>query len=92
MNINQNIIIKDGVFTQKIDDDMVLLDRESENYFGLDEVASRIWKALEETSSLMEVLNILIDEYEVEKKILEHDIIIFVTELEKNGLVKVVEN
>lgn len=90
MNINQKIIVKEGVFTQKVDDEMVLLDRKSENYFGLDEVGSAIWEVLRETSSLYEVLEILLNKYDVSKEILEHDIILFVTKLKNNGLVEVV--
>ena len=43
---------------------MVLLDMESENYFGLDEVGTSIWQAMQAHSTLKEVFSDLLDQYE----------------------------
>ena len=49
MNLNQQIVFADTVFAQEVDGEMVLLDMNSENYFGLDSVGTDIWKAIEAT-------------------------------------------
>ncbi len=92
MNLNQKIIFADTVFAQEVDGEMVLLDMNSENYFGLDEVGTAIWQAMQENGSLKEVYTILLEQYDVESEVLEKDLLNFVKKLEENELVEVEEN
>ena len=92
MNLNQKIIFAETVFAQEVDGEMVLLDMESENYFGLDEVGTAIWQAMQEKKTLKEVFDVLLDQYEVEEEMLEHDLSDFVGKLVESGLVEVQES
>lgn len=89
MNLNQKITFAQTVFAQEVDGEMVLLDMESENYFGLDEVGTAIWQAIEAYGNLEEVLNALLEQYDVEAEVLEKDLSDFVENLQKSGLVEV---
>jgi len=91
MNLNQKVTFAETVFAQEVDGEMVLLDMESENYFGLDEVGTSIWQAMQEKETLKEVLEALLDQYEVEAEMLENDLSDFVGKLMESGLVKVEE-
>ena len=71
---------------------MVLLDMDSENYFGLDEVGTAIWQAMQEKESLKEVFEVLLGQYEVEEDVLKKDLVTFVEKLVESGLVKVEES
>ena len=92
MDLNKKVIFADTVFAQEVDGEMVLLDMNSENYFGLDEVGTSIWQAMQEKESLKEVFEILLEQYEVEEDVLKNDLITFVEKLEESGLVKVEES
>lgn len=92
MNLNKKIIFSDTVFAQEVDGEMVLLDMTSENYFGLDEVGTSIWQAMQENAALQSVLNTLLEQYDVEEEVLKNDLIIFAERLQESGLVEVVEN
>lgn len=92
MDLNQKIIFADTVFAQEVDGEMVLLDMESENYFGLDEVGTAIWHAMQENETLQEVLESLLEQYEVEAEVLERDLSDFVEKLLESGLVEVEKN
>jgi len=92
MNLNKKVTFTDTVFAQEVDGEMVLLDMNSENYFGLDEVGTAIWQAMQEKESLKEVFEVLVEQYEVEEDVLKNDLVTFVEKLEESGLVKVVEN
>jgi len=92
MNLNQKVTFAETVFAQEVDGEMVLLDMESENYFGLDEVGTAIWQAMQEKDTLKEVLNVLLEQYEVEEEMLENDLSDFLEKLVESGLVKVEEN
>jgi len=71
---------------------MVLLDMNTENYFGLDEVGTAIWQAIEENNGeLVKVLEVLLEQYDVEEDVLKKDLLVFVDRLVESGLVKVDE-
>jgi len=91
MELHQKIIFHESVFAQCVDEEMILLDMESENYFGLDEVGASIWRAMQENETLEEVLAVLLEEYDVEEEVLKQDLLHFVTKLKENGLVKVAQ-
>ena len=91
MDLSQKVIFAQTVFAQEVDGEMVLLDMESENYFGLDEVGTAIWQAMQEKESLQEVFEVLMEQYEVDEEVLQQDLSDFVAKLLENGLVKVVE-
>ena len=91
MNLDQKITFAETVFAQEVDGEMVLLDMESENYFGLDEVGTAIWQAMQEKETLKEVFEVLLEQYEVEAEMLEHDLSDFVAKLVESGLLKVEE-
>ncbi len=90
MKLTQQVKFADSVFAQEVDGEMVLLDMNSENYFGLDEVGSSIWQAIEAEEGMLErVLEVLLEEYDVEESVLKHDLLVFVDKLAESGLVEV---
>jgi len=89
MNLNKKVTFADTVFAQEVDGEMVLLDMNSENYFGLDEVGTAIWQAMQEKETLKEVLEVLLEQYEVEPDVLEKDLLNFVDKLVESGLIEV---
>ena len=91
MDLNQKISFPDTVFAQEVDGEMVLLDMDSENYFGLDEVGTSMWQAIQSKENLKEVLEVLLEQYEVEEEVLKKDLVTFVDKLQESGLVKVEE-
>ena len=89
MKTNKKVTFPDTVFAQEVDGETVLLDMDSENYFGLDEVGTVIWQAMQEHTNLKDVLAVLLEQYDVKEDILERDLLVFTDSLEKSGLVKV---
>lgn len=92
MHLNAKVLFSDTVFAQEVDGEMVLLDMNTENYFGLDEVGTAIWQAIEENNGeLVKVLEVLLEQYDVEEDVLKKDLLVFVDRLVESGLVKVDE-
>lgn len=89
MNLNQKITFSETVFAQEVDGEMVLLDMNSENYFGLDEVGTSIWQAMQESGSLEEVYRAMLEQYEVEPEVLQKDLLDFVQKLNDSGLAEI---
>lgn len=88
MNLNQTIALSPDVISQEVSGETVLLDLESENYYGLDEVGTRIWQLIKETNELQSIFNTLLEEYNVSEERLQLDLTTLLTEIEGLGLVK----
>ena len=92
MNLTQKVTFADTVFAQEVDGEMVLLDMNSENYFGLDAVGTDIWQAMQEEESLGKVLEMLLEQYDVEEEVLKNDLLAFEQKLQENGLITLVND
>ena len=86
MNLNQNITLSPEVISQEVSGETVLLDLESENYFGLDEVGTRIWQLIKETNDLAAIYQTLLTEYDVSEERLQQDLDTLLSEITKLGL------
>ena len=87
MNLNQNITLSPEVISQEVSGETVLLDLESENYFGLDEVGTRIWQLIKETNDLAAIYQTLLTEYDVSEERLQQDLDTLLGEISQLGLV-----
>jgi len=74
------------VVWRELDGEAVLLDLESEVYFGLDLVGTRIWSLLEADRPLGEVHRLLLAEYEVGAEEAWRDLVELVGRLVAAGL------
>ena len=90
MTLQDTISIPDTLFAQIVDEEMVILDSISQEYFGLDETGAVIWQHLNEHGSLQKTYDAMREMYEVDEKQLEADICRFVQELVGAGLVEIV--
>ena len=64
-----------------VDDEAVLLDTQSEEFIGLNEVATRMWECLVQGNTLRETARELEAEYEVDSEQLKSDLLKFVDTL-----------
>jgi len=77
------------VLSQEVSGETVLLDLNSENYFGLNEVGTRIWQLMQEDGDLQKVYDTMLDEYDVDKKQLGKDMEELVAKLVDAGLIEI---
>ena len=81
-------ILKD-ILAQELAGETVLLDLASESYFGLDAVGTRVCQLLQSGAGQVELIETLLDEYEVERGTLEKDIADLLQRLAEAGLITV---
>ena len=86
---DQVISVSSEVLFQEISGEIVLLDLASESYFGLDEIGARVWGLLNEGKKMGQVLETLLQEYEVDRKTLEADVEELLGDLVEAGLIKI---
>ena len=71
---------------QQVSDEVVLLDLRRSEYFGLNDVGSRMWIALEEAGDVAGAYERLCELYEVQPETLRADLAGFVERLVELGL------
>jgi hypothetical protein len=67
----------------------VLLNLESERYYILDDVGTRMWELLTELGDVTATAERLLDEYDVDEALLRRDLASLVNELAEAGLIVV---
>jgi hypothetical protein len=81
------IEISPEVLFQEVSGETVLLDLDSEQYFGLDAVGTRVWQLIGEGASADAVVDTLLGEYEVERETLAADVDELLARLAEAGLI-----
>lgn len=79
--------ISSQVLFQEIANEFVLLNMETEKYFGLDEVGARFWETLKEDENAENSIAVLLSEYNVEEETLRTDLLELLGNLKRERLV-----
>lgn len=88
MNFDQKVIVSTEVLSQKVSGETVLLDLQTESYFGLDRVGTRIWDLMRAGRGLREIFDLMLTEYDVAPDQLASDLEQIVEKLLKAGLIQ----
>ena len=73
--------VADDVLTRTAGTETVLLDLDSEEFFGLDGVGARVFELFEQPHTLDDVINTLDGEYDVDRPTLTKDVTDLVADL-----------
>lgn len=86
------VVIEEHVHFTRSEGNMVLLNYETGTYFGLDPMGAQFWKLCAEHGSISEVLNSLLEEYDVSEEVLWKDLQSLLLHWQEKGLIKVVDS
>ena len=89
MNIKSKVILSNNVFAQEIDDETIILDAITQEYFSLNEIGKVIWSLLSQDKNLEEIKTQMLEMYEVPEEQLEKDVLNFLQALAKKGLISI---
>ncbi len=89
LNLTAVVVPSPEVLVQELDGECVLLNLESERYFGLDDVGTRLWQHLLEHRRLDRVCEAMHEEFDVDEHTLRADVLRLVEELIEAGIVTV---
>jgi len=70
-----------------VDGEIVMLQPSTSRYFGLADTAVRIWQLLETPTSVADIVDALLDEYEVDQQTCTSEVLTFISELAAAGLI-----
>jgi len=77
------------VLVRHLDGETVMLNLETEKYYGLDETGTRMWELVTDLPSIETAYGELAEEFEVEPEVLRNHLAELLGQLVENGLLKV---
>ena len=83
------VCVPEHVLVRELSGDSVLLNLDSECYFGMDATATGMWQALTASSSVEAAYGHLLDDYDVDEARLREDLREFVERLLEQGLIEI---
>ena len=87
IDLNSKVYVPESVLFRKLEGEAVLLNLDSEMYYGLDEVGTRMWVALESSDSIDAACTQLLTKYDVDSDRLQADLIELVRDLLEHKLI-----
>ncbi len=85
------ISVPDGVLVRDLDGESVVLNLQTEKYYGLDDVGTRMWAVLTTSPTVQAAYETLLHEYDVEPERLREDLRRLIGDLVEHGLLVVHE-
>ena len=89
ISFSDRVKVPEEVLISNLQDESVLLNLESERYYGLDSVGTRILSVLTTSDSIEAAYNTLVQEYDVDADVLRQDLLALVESLVNQGLIQV---
>ena len=86
ISFSDRVVVSDGVLISHLQEEAVILNLESERYFGLDDVGTRFLTVLTSSESIEAAYETLRREYDVDPQALRDDLRDLVEKLVEQGL------
>ncbi|KPL12125.1 thymidylate synthase [candidate division BRC1 bacterium SM23_51] len=75
--------------SSNLDGEAAILNLKNGVYYGLDPVGARIWSLIQEPTTVAELRDAIVEEYEVEPDRCERDLLALLRDLAAEGLIEV---
>jgi hypothetical protein len=93
ISLSDNVRIAPHAMFRDFDGESVILNLADESYYGLDEFGTRMWEVLTTSDSLNNACDQLLEEFDVDRAVLQTDVVALVSELlEKKILVRSIDS
>lgn len=89
ISFTDRVKVQDDVLISGLQGESVILNLNSERYFGLDDISTRFFSLLKGSESIQQAYQVLLGEFEVDPEILKRDLVEFINALDEKGIVEV---
>lgn len=76
------------IVARDMGDEIVVLDMRSSKYLAVTGVGTRLFELLADERTPDELLTVILDEYEVDPAVAEHDVAVFLADMRAAGLIE----
>ncbi|MEZ4635084.1 MAG: PqqD family protein [Caldilineaceae bacterium] len=80
--------VDENVLFQTVVDEAVLLNLNDNHYYGLDDIATRMWELIIEHGNVEDVIHQMLQEYAVDEATLRRDFAALMAEMEARELIR----
>ena len=91
LTLHRRVVPSDRVLCKDVGGEAVLLDLDSETYFGLNAVGARFWGLLTTSESIGAALDALAREFDADPQVLRRDVEELVDALVARGLLRIAD-
>ncbi|MBN1138603.1 MAG: PqqD family protein [Anaerolineae bacterium] len=88
--LSDRVILSEDVLFQDVAGEAVLLNLHTGQYYGLDEIGTYVWSALNENMTMDQILAALLTEYDVAEDELQRDLLALIDALCAHELVSII--
>ena len=89
ISFSDRVTVPDDILISNLEDESVILNLNSERYFGLDNVGTHMLSVLNKSDSIEAAYQSLAAEYNVDRQVLRDDLIVLVENLLAQGLINI---
>ena len=83
------VVVSQDQVSCDLSGESAILNLKAGVYYGLNEVGTKVWKLIQEPKRVSELWDAILEEYEVEPRRCETDIMALLQDLLDNGLIEV---
>ena len=88
-SFQDRVKLPDEVLISNLQEESVILNLDTERYFGLNKIGTRMLSVLTTSTSIEAAYELLLNEYEVDGTVLRNDLLALIDELVDQGLVEI---
>jgi hypothetical protein len=89
LSLDSRVVAARDQISCNLSGEIVILSVESGLYFGLDQVGARVWELIQQPRSVSEIVDLLIQEYDVDEQRCGHDVLELLDEMQRRQLIEV---
>ena len=89
ISFSDRVKIPDDVLISKLQEESVILNLDSERYYGLDDVGTRFLSVLTTSDSIEAAYQRLVSEYDVDGQLLRNDLLELIENLVDKGIISI---
>jgi len=77
------------IVASDIDGETVMMSIQNGEYYGLDDIGSRIWELIEKPVKVSDLIDTLLERFDVDRETCERDVLKFLNELNEDRILVV---
>lgn len=88
IDLKKKFTVVEGIYSQEVGEETVLLDMNGEEYFGLNEVGTFIWQLVKEKAEVNDILKQLVLTFEGDQEVILNDLEGLINEFMRRGFIE----
>ena len=89
LSLQTTVIVSSQQVSCPLGDEAAILNMKNSVYYGVNPVGATVWNLLKQPKTIAEIRDAIIEEYEVEEKRCEQDLLTLLEEMRSEGLIEV---